>query len=123
MKKKLLWALLAIAVIVILILALALPRDDRGDKAAESVETQAEPTAEQPVEAAAQQTAESETVTIQVPEHAPGELPMDTSSSGTVTGTGEIQPAPSGEQEEAAPATDPATGMELDEDELPLDTP
>ena len=67
MKKKLLWALLAIAVIVILILALALPRDDRGDKAAESVETQAEPTAEQPVEAAAQQTAEPETVRFSLP--------------------------------------------------------
>jgi hypothetical protein len=45
-------------------------------------------------------------------------LPLDTGSSGGNAGAGQTGPAP-----EASPNIDPGTGMELEQDELPIATP
>ena len=119
MNKKILWALLALAAVVILILAITLPRQD--SKAPED-----------PKEAAAEQEAESALSEAETePETEPldqmgtptedGELPRDTSTMKPVSDSDAGQIQPTAEPEDTAPNTDPETGIELEDDELPID--
>ena len=121
MKKKYLWAILAAALVLILVLAVTMPRAESKEKAAESEEAQTDAPASEPEP---QQTAEPE----EDPEEtsfggAPGELPLDTTQPKVVSASAPEQSSQSAEQGEIAPAEDPATGMELEEDELPIVAP
>ena len=123
MKKKLLWALLAVALIAVVILAIALPKADGKEKVAASENTSAESVEETAAEPAAEPEPEKESG----PAQEEGELPLDvtqvkpvSASSGEQAGEPSAQPS---EQGEISTAVDPETGIELEEDELPLDTP
>lgn len=122
MKKKYLWAILAAALVLILVLAVTVPRAESSEKATESQQAQTDAPASEPEP---QQTAEPE----EEPEAetsfggAPGELPLDTTQPKVVSALAPEQSSQPAEQGEIAPAEDPATGMELEEDELPIVTP
>ncbi len=118
MNKKLLWALLALAVVVIVILAITLPGADSREK------TQgAEATPAAAAEAALPEAEEQPEPEQPDPFLAAGELPLDTTQpkQETVSTGGQVS-APA-EQEESEPRVDPSTGIELEEDELPIDEP
>lgn len=119
MKKKLLWALLAIAAVVIVVLAITLPKTDGKGKTAEPAEAAAETVEEAAAELAGEPEAEQE----DGPALAEGELPLDVTQPKPITDASDDPASQPAEEGEITPAVDPATGIELEEDELPIDTP
>jgi len=118
MNKKLLWTLLALAVVVIVILAIALPGSGSREKT-QDAETAPE-AASEVAPSAAEEQPEPEQRDSSLEE---GELPLDTTQPKQETAAAGGQISAPAEQEESEPRVDPDTGIELDEDELPLDEP
>ena len=124
MNKKVLWALLAIAVVVSVILALVLPGAGSKEKTAEPEAPAAETVEEVAAALTSQPEAEAEEDAFPLED---GELPVDTtqslptSSSGSVQPVQTAQPGQTSQEGESSPSVDPETGIILEEDELPLD--
>ena len=120
MKKRVLWALLALGLLLILILVIAQPRSDSNEKTAESGEASSDAAESSAPEKPEEPEPEKESG----PALAEGELPLDVTQpkpANETTGDQSSTPAP--QQAEASPNVDPGTGMELEDDELPLDIP
>ena len=128
MKRKILWILLALVVVAALIFVIARPKNTAGDDQAAS-----DP------ETASEQETVSETEQQSEPADAPeeiaeeeqgseneGELPIDDSVGVIQTGSDSAEePSDPGTTSSAEPTPniDPETGIELEEDELPIQQP
>ena len=131
MNKKLLWTLLVLAAVVILCLALLLPRLNGGAKSGQDGSASPEPTATLDPGPAAETEIGSEPEDLaengeQAEEEGEdGELPVDASIEESDGSVAPAQPTSdaqeTGSDQESEARTDPETGMDLDEDEVPLD--
>ena len=115
MGKKLFWILLALLAVAVIVLSLTLP-----GKAAEAPKPAGE-------NGAAPSAPEEAAAPAETPDPA---MPLDQSpeepapaESGEASQEEEKIPEESPEQPEASPVVDPTTGIELDENELPIMAP
>lgn len=120
MKKKLIWIVLALAVLAALILVIVLPGRGGAKQPAEDTAAPAEQAGQQsPAASASSPEPEAEPEQKADADLDEGELPLDD----TVPESSSSQTNPEASPLPTMPAVDPDSDSELEEDELPWDTP